>query len=103
MSDLLVIRDINDDALAETLNAWRSSRQWARAVEVRDGWESRELRINRRNAFHHLRGKHKSELAALVLDICSRGGRVVHVELRDSFRREADLREWAMRADATPS
>jgi hypothetical protein len=99
VSDFLLVRGIDATAARGAFEAWKAGRAWARSVELRDGWEPQELEINRRNAVAHLTGKHRAELAELVLMIQDRGGRVIHLMLHRSAaeRVEEDLGEWATR------
>jgi hypothetical protein len=99
MSDWLLVRGIDATSATPLFEAWAATRKWVRAVELRDGWEPQELEINRRNAVVFMRGKHKDDLAALVLLIQQHGGRVVHLMLHRSTveRSEQDLGEWASR------
>jgi hypothetical protein len=70
-----------------------------RSVELRDAWEPQQLEINGRDAGAYMKGKHKGDLAELVLLIQEHGGRVVHLMLHRSTveRYEEDLIEWACR------
>jgi hypothetical protein len=97
MSDFLLVRGIDANAARPLFDAWKAARKWVRSVELRDAWEPQELEINHRNAIAFMRGKHKDELAALVLLIQEHGGRVVHLMLHRSTaeRSEQDLGEWA--------
>lgn len=97
MSDLLVVRQIDDAAARPLLDSWAATREWVRSVELRDAWDTQELEINRRNAVFYKRGKHRDDLAALVLLLQEHGGRVVHLSLhrRPAETVEVDLGEWA--------
>lgn len=99
MSDLLVVRGIDATRTRPLLNAWAAVRKWVRSAELRDAWEPQELEINGRNAVTFMRGKHKGDLAALVLLLQEHGGRVVHLMLhrRPVDRVEEDLAAWASR------
>jgi hypothetical protein len=97
MSDLLVIRGMNAEPANRLLEQWAQSRPWARSAEVHQRWEPGELEINGHNAMKFMRGKHKQELAELILLLERAGARVVHVMLRDDHRAEEDLGEWASR------
>ena len=90
MSDLLTIRGIGPEPATRLLQEWATARPWVRSAELRRRWEAAELEINGRNAARLMRGKHKTELAELVLLVEREGGRVVHVMLRDDRRVEAD-------------
>jgi hypothetical protein len=97
MSDFLLVRGIDAASARPLLEEWAAKRKWVRSVELRDAWEPQELEINRRNAVVFMRGKHKDDLAALVVLIQEYGGRVVHLMLHRSRaqRSEQDLGEWA--------
>lgn len=99
MSDLLVVRGIDGPTARPLLQAWAASQAWVNSVELRDAWEPQELEINHRNAVAFIRGKHKRDLAALVLLLQEHGGQVIHVMLhrRKVDRVEEDLGEWASR------
>lgn len=97
MSDLLIVRSPKTQSVERALLDWSGTRQWVKSAELHDGWEKSELQINRRNAYKFMRGKHKHELAELVMAICDLGGSVVHVALRGDQRSETELRDWAMR------
>jgi hypothetical protein len=58
------------------------------------------LQINGKNAYHFMRGKHKHEVAELILTISRLGGTVLHIALRDADRFETELAEWAARINA---
>jgi hypothetical protein len=84
-------------------DAWKASRKWVRSVELRDTWDPQQLEINARDACAYLRGKHKPDLAELVILVQEHGGRVIHLMLHRSAaeRMEEDLGEWA-RSHAAP-
>jgi hypothetical protein len=79
MSDFLLVRGIDETSARRLFDGWKATRKWVRSVEMRDAWEPHELEINRRNAVHYMKGKHKAELANLVLLIQENGGRVIHL------------------------
>lgn len=97
MSDLLLVRGIKASVIRPLFEAWALPRKWVQSVELRDRWEPQELEINRRNAVGFMRGKHRDDLAELVLLIQESGGQVVHLTLRRSTveHLEHDLGEWA--------
>ena len=99
MSDFLFVRGIDAAATRPLFDAWKSTRKWVRSVGLRDSWEPQALEINRRNAMTFTVGKHKVDLAHLVLLIQERGGRVIHSILhrRPVDRLEEDMGEWAIR------
>ena len=99
MSDFLLVRGIDATAARPLFDAWKASRKWVRSIELRDAWEPQQLEINGRAAVGYMKGKHKAELADLVLLIQDNGGRVVHLKLHRSQaeRLEEDLGEWASR------
>ena len=97
MSDLLVVRGIDAAAARGSLDEWAASREWVRSVTLRDAWEPQQLEINRRCALKYKHGKHKLELAELVLRLAECGAQVIHVMLHrhTQERAEQDLWEWA--------
>ena len=99
MSDFLLVRGIDTEATRPLFDTWKATRKWVRAVGLRDAWEPQQLEINGRDACNYMRGKHKSDLAELVLLIQEHGGRAVHLMLHRSVaeRIEEDLGEWARR------
>jgi hypothetical protein len=104
MSNFLLVRGIDASAVQPLFDAWKAPRQWVRCVELRDAWELQQLEINGRNANAFLQGKHKAELAELVLLIQEHGGQVIHLSLvGKSERYEEDLGEWASRRTSRPT
>jgi hypothetical protein len=97
MSDYLIIRGIQPARANNVLGEWAKPRRWAREADVRRAWDPQELFINGRNAIRLMKGKHKQELAELVLLLAQHGASAVHVMLRDDQRLEVDLGEWAGR------
>ena len=97
MSDLLTIRGIDTEAANEFLRAWARSKPWARSAQVCRRWEPAELEVGGRNAIRFMKGKHKRELAELVLALGHAGGQLIRVKLRDDQRLEQDLGDWARR------
>jgi hypothetical protein len=99
MSDFLLVRGLDAVAALPLFDSWRVSRKWVRSVELRDVYEAQELEINGRNAVAFMRGKHKADLADLVLLLHDHGGRVVHLMLHRSTveRCGQDLEKWARR------
>jgi hypothetical protein len=97
MSDLLLVRGIDVTAARPLFDLWKANRKWVRSVELRDAWEPQQLEINGRDAGALMRGKHKGDLADLVLLIQANGGHVVHLMLHRSNaeRSEEDLADWA--------
>jgi hypothetical protein len=93
MSDLMLLRGINAAAAKPLLDAWRKGRKWVRKIELRDAWEPQELEINGRNGLCYMQGKHKEELADLILLLEDNGGQVIHLKLHRSLaeRIEEDL------------
>jgi hypothetical protein len=57
------------------------------------------LEINGRDAGAYMKGKHRAELAELILLLSENGGRVIHLMLHRSQaeRIEEDLLDWARR------
>ena len=99
MSDFLLVRGIDETTARRLFDGWKTTRKWVRSVEMRDAWEPQQLEINGRDAVHCMKGKHKADLADLVLLIQENGGRVIHLMLhrRNAERIEEDLGEWASR------
>ena len=99
MSDFLIVRGIEPLGLRVVFETWRAGRKRVKSIEVRNAWELQELEINRRNVVKHKQGKHKLDLAQLVVLIQLAGGCVIHVKLHRSRGRriEEDLSEWARR------
>jgi hypothetical protein len=99
MSDFLLIRGIDANAARPLFDGWKANRKWVRSVELRDAWEQQQLTINGRDAVVFMAGKHKADLAELVLLLQAHGGRVIHLMLHRSTadRIEEDLGEWASR------
>ena len=99
MSDFVLVRGIDAAAARPLLDTWKAKRKWVRSVELLDAWEPQQLQINGRDAVGYMKGKHKADLAELVLLIQENGGNVVHLRLHRSRaeRPEEDLGEWASR------
>ncbi len=99
MSDLVLVRGIDQTAAQPLFDAWKKDREWVRSIELQRRWEPQELEINGHAAVKYLTGKHKSEFAELVLLIDGRGGQVIHLMLhrREGERLEQDLVQWATR------
>ncbi len=99
MTDFLLVRGISTDAARSVLATWKASRKWVRLVELVDVYEPQHLEINRRDATFFMVGKHKVDLARLILLIQEAGGRAIHLKLhrRVAPRIEEDLGEWALK------
>jgi hypothetical protein len=99
MTDFLQVRGLASDAVRTVLATWKASRNWVRSVELVDVNEPQHLEINRRDAIFFMRGKHKFDLADLILLIQGAGGRAIHLKLhrRIAPRIEEDLGEWALK------
>src|SRR5262245_6398741 len=99
MSDFLLVRGIDPAAARPVFDSWKANRKWVRSVELRDAWEPQQLEINGRDAGNYMTGKHKAQLAELILLIQQSGGRVIHLMLhrRAAERIEEDLGEWALK------
>ena len=99
MSDFLLVRDIDAAAARRTFDVWKANRKWVRSIDLRDVWGPQQLEINGRDAGMYMRGKHKADLAELVILIQQHGGRVIHLMLHRGAaeRIEEDLDAWARR------
>lgn len=102
MSDFLLVRGIDRTEAKRVLDAWKATHKWVRSVELSDVWEPQHLKINGRDAIVYMTGKHKVDLAGLILLILQSGGHVVHLMLhrREAERIEEDLGEWALKKSA---
>lgn len=67
-------------------------------IELRHRCDPDELETNRVNAIGRMRGKHKTDLAELILMLAQIDAKVIHVQLRKADRKEIDLIEWAQTA-----
>jgi hypothetical protein len=83
------------DAACSVLATWKASRKWVRSVELMQVYEPQALMINRRHP--SMVGKHKVDLAELILLIEGAGGRVIHLKLRRQGRIEENLSAWAVK------
>jgi hypothetical protein len=99
MSDFLLIRGLDVAELRPLLDAWKKPHKWVRSVDVHTRWEPQQLEINGRDAGAYMKGKHRAELAELILLLSENGGRVIHLMLHRSQaeRIEEDLLDWARR------
>jgi hypothetical protein len=94
----MLLRGLNATTAKPVLDAWKRHRRWVRSIELRDAWEPQELEINGRSGVNYRKGKHKAELADLILLLHDCGGQVIHLMLhRQPERIEEDLTEWASR------
>jgi hypothetical protein len=97
MSDFFLVRGIDTAVAHSVFAAWKVTRKWVRSVELVDVWEPQHLEINRRDAIFYMVGKHKVDLAQLVLMIQEHGGHAIHLKLRRNPERiEEDLGAWAI-------
>lgn len=95
MSDFLVVRGGTNAEIRKVLQAWKASNQWVNLIELNRRCDPDELEINRVNAVGRLRGKHKADLAELILMLARIDVQTVHVKLRESGREEFQLTDWA--------
>jgi hypothetical protein len=97
MSDYWILRGIDASDARPVFEAWTAKKRWVRSVELRNGYELQELEINRKPAGNYQKGKHKVELAELVVLLQKHGGRVIHVMLHRHVaeRLEEDMSDWA--------
>ena len=99
MSDFILVRGLDKSSLRPLFDAWKANRKWVRTVDVETRWEPQQLEINGHDAVAYMKGKHRAELAELIVLIHANGGQVIHLMLHRSKaeRIEEDLLAWAQR------